>query len=248
VRDRIFSGQDVEDALALAAATLGLPQGDLRYVVLEAGTPGGRGLKPTVARIAVLLQDSGRNAPQPDPPAAGRRDRPESSISPDPRAGLQATLRAVAEAGGLDLTVEVEEGEDAVIVHLRGADTEFFLGTDGKGEIFRGIEHLLQRMYGLALQPRALRLAIPGFRERRDAALADEARRIAAEVRGDGRPRTLDPQNAYERRVVHVALQDEPGVKTFSVGEGIERRVTIAPVGPLAGSPPAAEAGDDRSD
>jgi spoIIIJ-associated protein len=248
VRDRIFSGQDVEDALAVAAATLGLPRGDLRYVVLEEGTPGGRGLKPTLARVAVLLQDPGRTAPAPGPRSAEPHEARGLSVSSDPREGLQGTLRAVAEAGGLALAAEVEEGEDAVIVHLRGADIEFFLGTDGKGELFRALEHLLQRMYGVALQPRALRLAMEGFRERRDAALAAEAGRIAAEVRGDGRPRTLDPQNAYERRVVHLALQDEPGVTTFSVGEGSERRVTVAPAGPPAESPSPGEAGDDRTD
>ncbi len=38
--------------------------------------------------------------------------------------------------------------------------------------------------------------------------------------------------NAYERRVVHVALQAEPGVTTYSVGQGSDRRVTVAPAGP----------------
>lgn len=244
MRDRIFSGQDVEDALAVAGATLGLLRGDLRYVVLDKGTPAGRGLKPTPAQVAVLLQDPKQEAARPGP----RRE--EVQVPADPQGGLRATLRALAEAG-LDLETEIEEGEDAVVVHLRGRDLSFFLGTDGKGEVFRAFEHLLQRMYGAALQPRILRLAGEGFRERRDAALAEEARRIAAEVREDGRPRTLEPQNAYERRVVHVALQDEPGVKTYSVGEGMERRVTVAPVGgeePPAGSEAPRESRDDRAE
>jgi len=114
-------------------------------------------------------------------------------------------------------------------VRLRGADLSFFIGKDGRGEVLRATEHLLQRLYGAALQPRALRLTGDGFRERRDQALAEEARRIAEEVRRDGQPRTMAPQNAYERRLVHVALQDEPGVVTYSVGEGSSRRVTVAP-------------------
>ena len=60
-------------------------------------------------------------------------------------------------------------------------------------------------------------------------ALADEARALAEDVRGDGQPRTTEPLNAYERRVVHIALTDEPGVSTRSVGEGAARRVTVAP-------------------
>jgi spoIIIJ-associated protein len=161
----------------------------------------------------------------------------------DPRAGLRATVRAVVEAGGLDVDAEIEEDDDAVVVRLRGRDLAFFFGEDGRGEVLRATQHLLQRLYGAALQPRALRLVAEGFQERRNEALAEEARRVAAEVRRDGEPRTLAPQNAYERRVVHVALQDEPGVTTYSVGEGPGRRVTVAPRGAGARQP---EARDDE--
>jgi len=219
VKDRVFSGPDVEEALAVAAASLGLPRAELRYVVLDPGSAGGRGLKPTPARVAVLLE-----AP-PSPPSP----RPAPPPASDPRAGLRAMVRAVAEAGGLDVEAEVEESEETVVVRLRGGDLPFFIGKDGRGDVLRATEHLLQRLYGAGLQPRALRLTAEGFRERRDEALAEEARRIAGEVRLDGRPRTMAPQNAYERRVVHVALQDEPGVVTYSVGEGPSRRVTVAP-------------------
>jgi spoIIIJ-associated protein len=238
VKDRLFSGPDVDEALAVAAASLGLPRAELRYVVLDPGSAGGRGLKPTPARIAVLLRE---------PPRAGGpvRERHESAASappPDPRAGIRETIRAVAEAGGLDVEPEIEETDEGVIVRLRGPDQAFFLGAEGKGEILRATEHLLQRLYGTALQPRFLRLTCEGFRERRDQALAEEARRLAEAVRGDGQPREMEPLNAYERRVVHVALQGEPGVVTYSVGEGVSRRVTVAPSAPPG---PGTEAPDD---
>ena len=100
----------------------------------------------------------------------------------------------------------------------------------------------VQRLHGAALQPRALRFTCEGFRERRDQALVEEARRLAAAVRADGQPREMEPQNAYERRVVHVALQGEPGVTTFSVGEGSARRVTVGPA--ALGAPEAADGGE----
>jgi len=224
VKDRVFSGADVEEAIAVAAASLGLPRAGLRYIVLDGGTAGGRGLKPTPARIAVLVEEPHRRpgpvpAHEPAPPAAPA----------DPRAGLRATIRAVADAGGLDIEAEIEESEEAVIVRLRGDDVTFFIGAEGRGDVLRATEHLLQRLYGTALQPRALRLTGEGFRERRDEALAEEARRLAAVVREDGQPRAMEPLNAYERRIVHVALQGEPGVTTYSVGQGPDRRVTVAP-------------------
>jgi spoIIIJ-associated protein len=220
VKDRVFSGPDVEEALAVAAASLGLPRAGLRYVVLDPGSAGGRGLMPTPARVAILLE-----AKPPSRPVAAAAAPPVG----DPRAGLRATVRAVVEAGGLDVDAEVEEDDDAVVVRLRGRDLAFFLGEDGRGEVLRATEHLLKRLYGAALQPRALRLVAEGFQERRNEALADEARRIAEEVRRDGEPRTLAPLNAYERRIVHVALQGDAGVTTYSVGEGSGRRVTVAP-------------------
>jgi spoIIIJ-associated protein len=228
VKDRVFSGPDVEEALAVAAASLGLPRAGLRYVVLDPGSSGGRGLMPTPARVAILLEAMAPSRPVPPAPAA--------VPVADPRAGLRATVRAVVETGGLDVDAEVEEDAAAVVVRLRGRDLAFFFGEDGRGEVLRATEHLLQRLYGPALQPRAVRLVAEGFQERRNEALAEEARRIAAEVRRDSEPRTLAPQNAYERRVVHMALQDEPGVMTYSVGEGSGRRVTVAPRG--AGAPP----------
>jgi spoIIIJ-associated protein len=223
MKDRVFSGADVPEAVASAAANLGLPLAELRYVVLEPGSPGGRGLSPTPARIAVLLQDPGPSEARPP-----RASEPRS-LPADPRAGLVATLGAVAEAGGLSVSAELEEGPEALVVHLRGEDRDFFLEPDDRAEVLRATEHLLLRLYGAALQPRSVRLTGEGFRERRDAALVAEARRVAEAVRGDGRPRSMPALNAYERRVVHLALQDEPGVSTASSGSGAERRLTVAP-------------------
>ena len=232
MKDRLFSGSDVEEALAAAAASLGLPRAELRYVVLDAGGAGGRGLKPTPASIAVLLQQPATAGSEPG--ARSERHEPAAPLPTPPdaldvHAAVRAVVRAVADAAGGSVECEIGNSESALLVQLLGEGCTFFHGADGKGEPLRALEHLLQRMYGEALRPRVLRLRSEGFRERRDLALAEDARRKATEVRADGRPLTLEPMNAYERRIVHVALQDEPGITTYSVGEGAGRRVTIAP-------------------
>lgn len=241
MKDRVFTGQDVEEALASAAASLGLPLRELRYVVLDNGTSGGRGLKPTPARIAVLLHDpaaASRGASPPDGPEpvrGGRREPSERDAAvaaeapQDPREGILAIVRAVAEAGGLEVEAEVDDSGDAVIVHLEGPDAVFFHGEDARGDELFALEHLLQRSFGEALRPRMIRLRCAGFREARDAALTLEARKLADEVRESGRALMMEPLNAYERRIVHLALQDMADVRTYSVGEGMDRRVTIAP-------------------
>ena len=248
MKDRIFVGPDVDEALAAAAASLGLPMAELRYVVLDSGAAGGRGLKPTPARIAILLQEAGAPRSQPARQAEPyRRSEPERFTPPsepqDPRADIRSVIRSLAEAGGLDLEAEIEENDEALIVHLRG-DTDFLLEPGGRADALLAVEHLLQRRLGSRLFPRSLRVRCEGFRERRDEALSLAARQLAEAVRREGQARTMEPLNAYERRVVHLALQEEPGVTTFSTGEGRERRVTVAPR--PAGAAAAGGDGDER--
>ncbi len=219
MKDRAFSGRDVQEAVAAAAAGLGLPAEALRYVILETGSPGGLGVGPSPARIAVLLDAS----------SAGRR--PDVAASPpaqDPRAEVRGLLRALAEEAGLDVAVEVSEQAGTLQVTLAGPDAEFFLGASGEGEVLRAFEHLLQRVFAGAGGEEPLRLECAGFRDRRDRALTEKAIALAAEVKGDGVARTTAPLNAYERRVIHVALSQVEGVVTYSVGEGADRRVTVA--------------------
>jgi spoIIIJ-associated protein len=252
VKDRTFSGQDVEEALASAAASLGLPLRDLRYVVLDPGSAGGRGLKPTPARIAVLLHEpaaGGAAAPaRPEADGAEGPAEPRAPLPPrearDAATGVRAIVRAIAAAGGLDVEADIEESGDAFLVRLRGKDAAFFHGEGARGDVLYALEHLLQRTFGEDLRPRLVRLRCEGFREARDAALTEEAHQLAAEVRESGHALQMEPLNSYERRIVHLALQDEPDIRTYSVGEGMDRRVTIAPKG--GDAPGRGEADDGR--
>lgn len=241
MKDRVFTGADVEEAVASAAASVGLPLRELRYVVLDQGQPGGRGLQPTPARIAVLLHEPGKGGAAPRTPRApaGAAAPAEPAGPRDVAAGVRAIVRALAEAGRLDVDVEIDDAAEAFVVLLRGKDAAFFHGDLARGDVLEALGHLLDRAFGEDLRPRRLRLRCEGFREARDAALAEDARRVAAEVRSSGEAQTMEPLNSYERRIVHVTLQEEPGVRTFSVGEGMDRRVTVAPA--EAGTPPPGE-------
>jgi spoIIIJ-associated protein len=219
VKDQVFSGRDVDDAVALASAALGVPEKTLRYVVLDPGKPAALGVGATPARIAVLLDRPATPAPA-APPEAPRSD---------PAAGARGILRAVAEAAHLEVSTEVIEEEGAMRVVVSGPGCDFFLADDAAA--LRAVEHLLQRMYGRRVSSRRVLLDCEGYRESRDEALRGRARSLAAAVRGDGLPRETGPLNAYERRIVHLTLADEPGVRTYSVGEGADRRVTVAPDG-----------------
>jgi spoIIIJ-associated protein len=232
VKDRAFSGRDVAEAVALASKTLGVSPSALRYVVLEAGRPGGLGISASPARIAVLV-DSGRPERRSPAPDLGDDEEEEDNQPGDPQADVRALVRDVGEAAGLDLVAEIDSGKETFVVRLGGNDRRFWLG-DGEAEVLQAFEHLLQRIFGPEISPRRLVVECEGYREVRDEALRGQARKLAAEVRADGLPRETPPLNSYERRIIHMTIAEEPGLSSFSVGEGSDRRVTVA----LAASAP----------
>ena len=223
--DRAYTGKDVPEALAAASRALGLPVERLRYVVLEAGTPGAHGTSGTPARIAVLMEAGTARAAAPPGAAAG------APSAPGPL--LRALVRALAEAAGVDLAAEVEEGEGVLTVRVEGPGCALLLEEDG--EVLRALEHLLQRAATRPGSRQRVVVACPGYREQRDDSLRAEALALAQAVRQDGRPRETRPLNSYERRIVHMVVSEEPGLRTFSVGEGADRRVTVARTEPEAG-------------
>lgn len=219
--DPVFTGMDVDGALAAAAEALGRERSSLRYVVLDGGTPGGRGLSPTSARVAVILE-------KPRPATGPVREEPERGSVPK---RVREAIEHVLRAGDLSVEAEVELGEEALVVSLSGADCGFFSGSDGEGEALRSLEHLLLGMFGRSLPSGRLVLKCEGFRERREDAICRRAQALAEGVREDGVARETGPLNSYERRLVHMAVSALPGLVTYSVGDGADRRVTIARAG-----------------
>jgi spoIIIJ-associated protein len=221
VKDPVYSGRDVPEAVGAAATALGVTPSSLRYVILDPGRPGTLGVGSDPARIAVLL-DGLRKGTNPEPP-------PEEEADVDPVLGVRRVVQALIRAADLEIEVQVSLEDDALRVRLEGADRAFLLDDDAV--VLEALEHLLKRMYAYLLPSRRLLVDCDGHRETRDEALRQKALGLAAAVRADGTSRVTDPLNAYERRIVHLALAEAPGVTTYSVGEGAGRRVTIASEG-----------------
>jgi spoIIIJ-associated protein len=228
--DPVFSGANVDDAVASAAEGLGRDVADIRFVVLDAGSPGGRGLSATPARVAVILE-------KPKPP---REAAAETRRAPNVMQSVREVIESLIRAAELTVDVQVESGEDAVVVSLSGTDCDFFSGPDGEGEQLEALEHLLFGMFGRWVPSGRIIVRCEGHRERREEALRQEALRLAADVKRDGVARETAPMNSYERRIIHVTVSAIAGVVTYSVGEGADRRVTIAGQAFESGQPPTA--------
>lgn len=139
-------------------------------------------------------------------------------------------LDGIVERMGLDARSERKEGEDGDVLEIVGADS----GRLADGTTLDALQHLVNRMAHKAVDfedDPGLPVAVDagGWRGRRSEELADLAADLADEARETGHPVTADALSPYERRLVHLALQDEEGISTRSEGEGRDRRLRVYP-------------------
>ncbi len=137
----------------------------------------------------------------------------------------------LAEAFGIDATVETNRVTDGTLeVVLDGQEVGLLIGR--RGTTLAALEELLRVIVQRQAQGRRhskVRLEVGGYRRRRQDALENFARRVAEEVVTTGTPRILEPMNSADRKIVHDALVEIPGVDTASEGEEPRRRVVVRP-------------------
>ena len=117
-----------------------------------------------------------------------------------------------------------EKGRYKVI--LEGQNLGALIGR--RGETLDAIQQLTSYSVNRTGGRVRVQLDAEGYREKREQSLQHLARKVAGKVVKYRRSVTLEPMNAYERHVIHTALQDVPGVTTYSTGVDPNRRVIVA--------------------
>jgi spoIIIJ-associated protein len=156
-------------------------------------------------------------------------DEPKLPPGTDPQvaAEAEALLAALLERMGISPQISTRWVEGRLVLDaLCGEDDKVAIGR--KGHTLEAIQHI----YSLMLRRRFLgelraTVDIGGYRERRQRNLRETALRSAAAVRDGGEPVVIGPYRAFERHVIHAALQGDEAVVTQSLGEGEEKQIII---------------------
>jgi len=123
-----------------------------------------------------------------------------------------------------------------IMLDISGDDLGLLIGW--RGETLRALQTALNLMMGdEGPEGRRIILDVERYRARREDQVRELALRLASRVKRSGERYTLDPMHAYERRVIHLTLADDPAVRTESAGHEPTRRVVIHPTGPAQGGP-----------
>jgi len=258
LRGEEFTGRTVEEAIERGLLELGRKRSDVDIEILERGKPANMlGMGGVDARVLLSFTEEER-AIEPEPVIDEREvpRRPDAVRAAAERAADRAADEA--EASTPLLAEDLALGRTVLVALLEKMDVEADVSVDDRSGmeglevegtelgalIGRGGENLvaLQQIVSAITSKSVghtvhVPVDVEGYRKRREDQLREIARRVASRVKTTGQAVTLEPMLAYERRIVHLAVQEQPGIKTESVGMDPNRRVVISSTAPGARGP-----------
>ncbi|MGI8658036.1 MAG: RNA-binding cell elongation regulator Jag/EloR, partial [Candidatus Limnocylindria bacterium] len=159
--------------------------------------------------------------------------KPLEELNEEERSTLETAQTVLTEMLGLmELkgTVEIASGGDTARLNVKGDDLGVLIGR--RGEKLASLQHIVNLIVGRkAGQPHRISIDVENYRGRREQQLRDVADRAAKRVIQSGKIIQLEAMPAIERRVVHMALLENPRIRTQSVGVEPNRRIVVLPAG-----------------
>ena len=142
-------------------------------------------------------------------------------------AAIVEFLNRFISALGINATVAVEETADGPRLNLAGEEAELLVRH--RGEPLKALQHVVDMAFGRAL-PDEKRVFVDAleYRKGKDIELRQMAKFLAEKAKQSGLDQQLGPLNPYERRIVHMAVAEVPGVATESVGDAFSKTVLIS--------------------
>ncbi|HCP95113.1 RNA-binding cell elongation regulator Jag/EloR [Anaerovibrio lipolyticus] len=198
------TGKTVDEAKQAALSELGVDPALVEFVEVVEPTKGFLGLlggKP--ARVRAVVRE----------------------LSPIEKA--EKFLSDIFKAMKLDIEIEKSESEDGTVFNLIGDNLGILIGKHG--QTLDSLQYLSNLAANRGLTDNKVRIIIDieNYRSRREDTLRRLAMRLADKVRRTGERIVLEPMNRHERKIIHMALQDNYRVSTYSSGDEPYRKVVI---------------------
>ena len=226
------SGRTLEEALQMAAHELRVPVDGVEYEVVEEGSKGflGLGQSPTVLQAWAKEGFTPEEYPTPSAEGEGIAAAPQVETGEDTFVeSLVKTLGEILSAMDLSAQPVVKSvTPEEVEVNLEGSDVAILIGKHG--QTLDALQYLVSIAANKGqVKTRRVILDAEGYRQRHKEALEKIAHEYARGVKERGQEAELEPQSARDRRIIHMALAEDPDVYTYSEGAGDNRHVVISP-------------------
>ena len=238
------TGRNEDEAIASALEQLKLDRDDVSVEILERAKSGFLGIGSTPAKVRVtyeapddeiveeapVLVEEEVPAPvkEETPVAEEKKEEPAAPAVDAKAEQITAFLTGLMAHMNVQATPVVESAEEGIYrVNLEGENLGAIIGR--RGETLDAIQQLTSYSVNRGASRRVrIHVDAEHYRAKREESLVRLANRVADKVVKYRRNVTLEPMNAYERHVIHTALQDYPGVTTYSTGTEPNRRTVVA--------------------
>lgn len=236
------SGADVETAIAAGLARLGVELSEVEVEILDEGKRGvlGLGAREALVRLTPKSPAAARDEPVAppvvEPVAPVAPELAGTSPEKDQAEMARGVLLELLALMGLErVHVDARRAEPAPdekeppwVLDINGPDADVLI--DRRGQTMAALQHITRLIVGREMEGWVhLVIDVGGFKARREKSLHRMARQMAEQAARTHRRVVLEPMPPHERRIVHMALRDDPDVVTESIGEGERRKVTIIP-------------------
>lgn len=197
------TGKTIEEAQQAALAELNVDSKLVTFETLEQPTKGFFGMFGKPAKIRATVRE----------------------LTPVEKA--EQFLKEIFAAMNMDVAIEISEQEDGHVFNLIGENLGILIGKHG--QTLDSLQYLsnLTANRGLLEEKVRIIIDIENYRTRREETLQRLAVRLADKVRRTGERIVLEPMNRHERKIIHMALQDNYKISTYSAGEEPFRKVVI---------------------
>lgn len=241
-----FEGKNVEEAVEKACQDLNLSKENLKHEVIDSGATGIFGLvgnKKARIRVTVPEPKSTPETLKEEPSSDRPYEQTDKACSPiqttiadggthtfsdDHQEFGRDALQRIIDSITTNAKISVENGSEGIFFKVEGGKSAVLIGK--RGQTLEAIQYIVEKIINRHSPARVrVQIDVEGYLENRRAGLQGLARRLAEKVKRTGRPATVGTMNAHDRRIVHLALQDDSEVRTQSLGDGFLRKLVIFP-------------------
>ena len=172
--------------------------------------------EPTSERVASLVEE-----------AFGLEKAPVNLESEALTMGKEA-LRRIIDFITTGADISVEAGEDRILFNIEGGNAGVLIGK--RGQTLEAIQYLVEKIVNRQSDKRIrIQIDVEGYLNNRRENLQSLARKLSEKAKSTGKPATIGQMNAHDRRIIHLTLKNDQGVRTQSIGDGFYRKLVIFP-------------------
>lgn len=142
---------------------------------------------------------------------------------------LKAILAKLLGFMGIDYELTIEALPDTTFININSAGLDGLL-IGRRGETLASLQHVVNRVFTSQTgQHSKITIDVGGYIKRNHRLLVERARKIADRVRNTGKEFDFEPLKAADRRIIHLAVSEMGDVTTYTIGDGLLRKVVITP-------------------